>query len=204
MSPKKSLAELWKELQALPVSKRGEIIEGELYIFDRPRDVHQAVTGAIYADLMNLFQRGRGGPGGWHIRVEPGISQPGSPEFSPDIAGWRRERVPHLPQRIDIAPDWLCEVLSKTTRAHDLRIKRGFYARIGVRWLWYVDPAAHTISVSRLEGGRWLELGVFGDDDAMRAEPFDAVEFALADWWPENNGAGPEEPELDPAPMVEG
>lgn len=32
----------------------------------------------------------------------------------PDIAGWRRERMPQLPhdQRLQVAPDWICEVLS--------------------------------------------------------------------------------------------
>jgi len=60
---------------------------------------------------------------------------------------------------------------------------RPFYAEIGVSHLWYIDPEARTLAVSRLEGGRWLELGVFGGEQVVRAEPFEAVEIALEPWW---------------------
>jgi Uma2 family endonuclease len=37
----------------------------------------------------------------------------------PDLAGWRRERLPHLPKAafFSLAPDWICEVLSPSTAA---------------------------------------------------------------------------------------
>ena len=113
----------------------------------------------------------------------------GSPEFSPDLAGWRRERLTALPEgRIAVVPDWVCEILSPTTRSHDLRVKRPFYARIGVSWLWYVDVDARTLSVSKLENGRWSEWLVAGDQDRVRAEPFAAVELDLSGWWDEPTG----------------
>jgi Uma2 family endonuclease len=105
-------------------------------------------------------------------------------ELSPDIAGWRKERVPVLPEgRIDVVPDWVCEVLSPTTRSHDQRIKRPLYAQAGVKWMWVVDVDAKTLVVSRNEGGRWLELGVFGDEDVMHAEPFEELPMELRDLW---------------------
>ena len=42
---------------------------------------------------------------------------------------------------------------------------------------------ARTLTVSRLVEGHWLELGVFGEDAAVRAEPFEAIEVRMADWW---------------------
>src|ERR1019366_5222523 len=94
-------------------------------------------------DLTSPYQPGRGGPGGWWILPEPGIAMPGSREFSPDVAGWRRERLPALPDtKLTLAPDWLCEIHSTRTRGYDMRVKRPFYAEIGVEWLWYVDDAA--------------------------------------------------------------
>jgi Uma2 family endonuclease len=173
------------DLEALPPDVKGEIIDGVLYAFPRPRPRHQNVGLALGSELRGPFQRGRGGPGGWWILPEPGIELPGCPEVSPDVAGWRRDRLPVLPddRSITVVPDWVCEILSPGRRNYDQRIKRPFYARVGVGHLWYVDLEARTLTVSRLDDGRWVELGVWGDDDLVRAEPFEAIEIDLADWW---------------------
>jgi Uma2 family endonuclease len=115
----------------------------------------------------------------------PGIELPGSPEFSPDIAGWRRERLPDLPEDepIRVAPDWICEVLSPSTRGYDLIKKRPFYSRSGVGWLWYVDVEARSVTVSQLRDGAWVEAAVHGNDERVRLQPFPEVELDLAHWW---------------------
>jgi Uma2 family endonuclease len=173
------------DLEALPPTWRGEIIDGDLHAFPRPAAVHSTIEAAVSGDLQIPFQRGRGGPGGWWILVEPGVAVADSPEFSPDVAGWKRDHLPALPAkgRITVAPDWVCEILSPATRSYDLVVKRAFYARIGVRWAWYIDPEARVLTVSRLEEGKWVELGVFGVDAIVRAEPFDAIAIDLAEWW---------------------
>jgi Uma2 family endonuclease len=174
------------DLEALPESVVGELIRGVLYTMPRPRPKHQSAGSVLGADLNGPFQRGRGGPGGWWILVEPGLALPtlDVEEIVPDLAGWRRERLPVLPERsIELAPDWVCEILSPSTRRHDQRIKRPLYAEAGVRHMWVVDIDARTVVVSRNEGGRWMELGVWAEAEHMRAEPFDAVQLALADLW---------------------
>src|SRR5687768_7062506 len=85
------------DIEALAPGLKGEIIDGELYVQPRPRAVHANVEGNVVSELQAPYQRGRGGPGGWWILPEPGIELDGSPEFSPDVAGWRRERLPSLP-----------------------------------------------------------------------------------------------------------
>ncbi len=172
------------DLAALPPNVKGEIIEGTLYTQPRPRSRHQGAVALIGVSVFDPYGRGRGGPGGWWILPEPGIEQPGSPEFSPDVAGWRKERMPELPEEaIRVVPDWACEVLSPGTRAYDLRIKKPFYARIGVQHIWYVDLESRLLTVSRLHEGGWLELGVYGEDDVVVAEPFGEVELPLAELW---------------------
>jgi Uma2 family endonuclease len=171
------------DLEALPESVVGEIIDGVLYTQPRPRAHHATLEGAIGDGLRAPFHRGRGGPGGWWILQEAGVELPEAPEVAPDLAGWRRERMPALPDGpIRVVPDWVCEILS-TNRAYDQRVKRPFYARVGVAWLWFVDVDARTLSASRLEGGRWVEQGVYGVEDRARIEPFDAVEIRIGDWW---------------------
>lgn len=175
------------DLDALPPTWRGEILDGELYAFPRPRSYHADLEGSVLDDLRRPFQKGRGGPGGWWILVEPGIQLARSPEFSPDLGGWRRARMPQLPVKgpITVVPDWICEILSSGTRGYDLIIKRRFYAEIGVPFLWYIDPEARALAVSKLDDGRWVELGVHGPDEKIRAEPFEAIELDLSHWWSE-------------------
>ncbi len=173
------------DLEALPRTWRGEIIDGTLHAFPRPRAAHAQVEGSVHSDVFEPFSRGRGGPGGWWILSEPGIELPRAKEFSPDVAGWRRERLPRLPAKgaITVVPDWICEVLSKSTRSYDLVTKRNFYAQIGVGHLWYIEPVARTLTVSRLEGGRWLEIGTYGEHTKVSAEPFEAVEIDIDSWF---------------------
>jgi Uma2 family endonuclease len=173
------------DLDALPRTWRGEIIDGTLYAFPRPRARHARAESRLFGDLDGPFDRGRGGPGGWRILIEPGIELERAAELSPDIAGWRRERLPRLPSKdaIRVVPDWICEVLSPSTRGYDQLVKRPLYAQIGVRHLWYVDPGPRVLTVSRLEQGRWVELGTHGPGDKVRAEPFEDVELELDAWF---------------------
>lgn len=185
MDPARKIPTL-ADLEALPPGIKGEIIEGVLYTMTRPRVRHQLVELAIGSVLRAPFGLGGGGgPGGWWIVPEPGIELPNTPEISPDLAGWRRERMPELPDDapIRVVPDWVCEILSPSTQRHNLLVKKPYYARIGVAHHWLVDLASRTVTAYRLEGGRWLEIGVFGDEREARIEPFDAVALDVAAWW---------------------
>jgi Uma2 family endonuclease len=175
-----------KDLDALPPHIKGEIIEGTLYTMTRPRGRHQRTARMVGSDVGNPFDRGLGGPGGWWIIPEPGIELPDTPEIAPDVAGWRRDRLPVLPEdeAIQVVPDWVCEILSPTTRRHDLLVKKPYYARIGVNHHWLIDLAARTLTAYRLETGRWVELGVYGDERDARIEPFEGVALDIAGWWP--------------------
>jgi Uma2 family endonuclease len=173
------------DLDALPPHIKGEIIEGVLYTMTRPRGAHQNTTLAVGSALRGPFGLGLGGPGGWWILPEPGIELPNTPEISPDVAGWRRERLPALPDDapIRVVPDWVCEILSPSTRRHDLLIKKPYYAKIGVPHHWLIDLPARTLTVYRLESGRWVEIGVYGDEREARIEPFAEVVLDVASWW---------------------
>jgi Uma2 family endonuclease len=173
------------DLESLPRNIKGEIIEGVLHTMTRPRGPHQSAALAIGADLLGPFQRGRSGPGGWWILPEPGIELPNTPEIAPDIAGWRRERLPVLPEdtAITVVPDWVCEILSPSTRRHNLLVKKPYYARVGVPHHWLVDLAARTVTAYWLESGHWMEIAVWGDETTARIEPFSDVALDVKSWW---------------------
>lgn len=191
---KRTDAELWAELQALPSNLKGEIIDGELHVMPRPRPRHMRVATVLGRYVGGPFDFDEGGPGGWVIIVEPGIELPSAPEVAPDVAGCRRERFkwPEDDQPLRLVPDWVCEVLSPSNAAYDRRIKFPFYARVGVSWLWIVDPRDRTVEICRLENGRWSVVGTFAGDESMRAEPFEAVEIPLSRLWPPTEPEGAE------------
>jgi Uma2 family endonuclease len=104
----------------------------------------------------------------------------------PDLAGWRRERMPHIPMEkaaFDLAPDWVCEVISPGTAARDRTQKPAIYGRERVSYVWLLDPLARTLEVFRLEGARSLAVGAWREDALVRAEPFASFELELAVLW---------------------
>lgn len=164
-----------------------EIIDGDLYASPRPAAPHALASSAIGSDLFGRFNGPPGPerePGGWWILDEPELHL-GPDVLVPDIAGWRRERMPVLPDVVGftLAPDWLCEVVSPTTRALDRTRKMRIYAREVVAHCWLVDPVARTLEVYRLEAGGWVLADTFGGPARVRAEPFAAVELDLRRWW---------------------
>ena len=83
----------------------------------------------------------------------------------------------------DLAPDWVCELLSPGT--HDLTEKRDLYGETGVGHLWFVDPEARILDVFENRGGAWTQVAAFKDEDEVRAVPFDAIAFRLSTLWPD-------------------
>lgn len=61
--------------------------------------------------------------------------------------------------------------------------KLRIYARESIAHAWLVNPIARTLEVLQLEGGRWMLLSTHGEDERVRAEPFDAIELELARLW---------------------
>ncbi|HLL01444.1 MAG TPA: Uma2 family endonuclease [Myxococcaceae bacterium] len=174
----------YEDLVQLPENQVGEIIDGELYVSPRPAVRHAKAASVLGMDLGGPFQRGRGGPGGWWIIDEPELHL-GKDILVPDLAGWRHERLPRLPDlpHFELAPNWICEVLSPSTAKLDLVRKLPRYARAAVEHAWVIDPLHRTLEVFHQEHERWVLLVSFAGDDKVRAEPFDAVELELGALW---------------------
>ncbi len=179
----------YADVLALPPHLCGEIIAGELVVSPRPSPQHIETASALGYVIGGPFRFGKGGPGGWWIEDEPELRLGVDPDFDPvvpDLAGWRKERMPHLPTTswFELVPDWICEVLSPSTSAIDRADKMPYYARAGTRHAWLVDPMLFTVEVYRLlDDGGWRLVTTHRGDAVVRAEPFDAVEIDLALLW---------------------
>ncbi len=174
----------YEDVLEAPENMIAEVLDGELHLQPRPAARHSAVTSALGEELGPPFKRGRGGPGGWIILDEPEVHL-GEDVLVPDLAGWKRARLPAIGDEayFELAPDCVCEVLSPATEKRDRVAKLAIYAREQVPNAWLINPTQRTLEVFRLQGDQWLTLGVHHDDQRVRAEPFEAIELDLAVLW---------------------
>lgn len=176
----------YEELLALPENLVGEILGGQLHTQPRPSGPNDVAERGLNIELGAPFDKGRGGPGGWWILIEPEVHFQRDTEVAvPDLAGWRRERMPAIPQghRYEIAPDWVCEILSPGTAKKDRAVKLPLYARYGVAHAWLVDPLERTLEAFELREDLWVLLGTLQDEEPVSMPPFDAISFSLAELW---------------------
>ncbi len=175
----------YRDLCEVPDHLTAEILDGDLWVSPKPVPRHSHVIVTLGAELVPPFQHGRGGPGGWHFLTEVELHFHGD-VLVPDLVGWRTERELKLMEHpyITQSPDWVCEILSKSTEKIDRGLKQRIYAREGVRHLWLVDPVKQTIEVLKLVSGTWAPILTLKGTVTAVAEPFDAVPFPLTRIWP--------------------
>ena len=159
-----------------------EVINGTLYTHPRPASRHARAASALGGKIGNPFDYDAGGPGGWWIIDEPELHL-AEEILVPGLAGWRRERMPEFPDTayFTLAPDWVCEVLSPSTRKVDRLEKRPIYAREGIGHLWLIGPTDRTLEAFELHEGQWLLIASAKDDEPVSIRPFDAITFSLGD-----------------------
>lgn len=164
--------------------ERYEVIAGELLPKAEASGEHSDAQLGLGSRIRSSFHhksRGPEGPGGWWIYTEALIELAKHDLVRPDLAGWRRERVPERPTGtpIYVRPDWICEIVSPTNARRDNVEKLELYRRYGVPHYWIVDPDAGTLVVYRLTPDGYLVALTALRDAVVRAEPFEAIELRV-------------------------
>lgn len=174
----------YQDVLDAPENMVAELIDGDLFLSPRPKGPHTSVASQLGILLGGRFSHGAGGPGeSWLILDEPEL-QLGKRVMVPDLAGWRTSRMPSVPNEFTIAPDWVCEIASKSTHRFDQKSKLPAYAAAGVSHAWMIHPVDRSLRVLRRHDRHWLEVGWYSDDDTVRAEPFESFELDLNRlWW---------------------
>lgn len=174
----------YEDLLALPEKVVGEIICGRLVTHPRPGPRHTRAYSALGVEIGGAYDRGVGGPGGWWILDEPELHLDAD-VLVPDLAGWRRERMPRLPQTawFELAPDWICEILSPSTARIDRVEKLPIYSRHSVGHVWLIDPDQRTLEVFENRAERWTLLVALADDARVSQPPFGETSFELSALW---------------------
>ena len=185
----------YADLEAVPPHLVAEIVDGRLETHPRPAPRHGLAANRLGIKLGNPFDLGEGGPGGWVFIVEPELHL-GPDVVVPDLAAWRRERMPQEPTTafIETSPDWVCEIVSPSTARLDRGPKRRIYAQAGVPHLWLLDPSDRVLEAFALAAGQWLLLATVEPGDEVRVAPFDAVSFPLNALFPFDEPAPSQKP----------
>ena len=173
----------YDDLCRVPDRFIAEILDGDLYASQRPALPHARAASVLIANLGAAFDLDDK-PGGWIMLFAPELHF-GNDVLVPDIAGWRRERLPSLPDvaYLTLAPDWICEVVSPATEIIDRGQKLRIYTREGVAFAWFVDPLRQSLEALALESGAIEQIEGHHGSACVRARPFDAIELELSALW---------------------
>lgn len=179
----------WDDLEALtgvPEGTNVEIVDGELVLTPRSASSSGRTQGGLYHLVGGPFDFDPDGPGGWWIVIEPEVELDRNQVLIPDLAGWRRERLPRLPDSrpVRVRPDWVCEVLSPSTERLDRLRKANAYLRAGVPHYWLVSVPGRLLEALEAQGDRWVRMGAYSDGDVVRIPPFEAVELDVGRLFP--------------------
>lgn len=194
VSARKLVPQTYEDYLALGEGVKAELIDGEILMSPQPKGRHIHAASFLLAALLSRFGSSKGptdqGPGGWWIYAEPEVHlRPDRRVFVPDLAGWRRERMPRPPtdtHKFTVIPDWVCEIVSPSTQSRDLLYKMPRYLEAGVAWAWLVYPADRRIDVMQQDGDTWSQVTFAEGPVRARLPPFDAVELDCAPLWPED------------------
>jgi len=158
------------------------LLDGDLWLLDPPTPAHQQAAAEIGAQLRPAARRVDAL--GWVILPEINLRL-GPHMFGPDLAGWRRSRMPQRPDssHIEVVPDWVCEILSPSTSRFDKGRKREIYATAGVETLWFVDPRNHSVDILTLTGAEYRVTTYAEQNEKVALPPFIDIELDLSLFW---------------------
>ncbi len=177
----------WEDILAAPEGTTAEVLSGELIFQPRPQPPHLFSQAGLMSFLGPPFAYGGEGPGGWWIVGEPDVAFGAQDIVAPDLAGWRKTRMPHFPTQrpITVVPDWVCEVLSPSSLRRDRVVKADLYLRHGVPHYWLVDAQGHILEAFEAREGGWFRLGAWTAGQRAAIPPFQEIEIEVGRLFPE-------------------
>ncbi len=136
-----------------------EIVQGVLVMSPSPEDIHQDVTGEIYAYLreqIKLKHLGRVFLSPFDVVLAP------QEVYQPDVVVVLNQHLERVKtQGVMGAPDLVVEVISPSSKLYDRVNKHMAYEQAGIPEYWLVSPYQKTVELFVLEGGKYYSQGIF-------------------------------------------
>ena len=128
-----------EDYYALPEDKRYELIDGVLYEMTVPTTVHQIIALQMCYQIERLIEEREGNCMTYIAPVDVQLDCDDKTMVEPDVI-ILCDRSKDINRCIYGAPDFVAEVLSKSTRRKDIGVKTYKYSNAGVREYWMIDP----------------------------------------------------------------
>ena len=169
----------YQDYAKTPEGEIWELIDGEQFIPSTPGTAHQDVSIRL-GSLLHMFVKGRGLGQVFSAPFDVVLSD--VDVVQPDLLFVSKGRE-HIitPANVRGAPDLVVEIRSPSTAGRDWTIKRGLYARYGVKEYWVVDPDERRIWVLLLGDGRLDEVGSYGMGDVLTSPTLEGLSIDLND-----------------------
>ncbi len=192
----------YADIEAAPEHLVAEIIDGELVTRHHGYFAPAMMRTVLGYALRDVTRRRSTPDAPWQILKLPEVHL-GRDVVVPELAAWSVERFPFLlDEHTDMPPDWVCELTSDDARCNPaLSRKIDLYRTVGVRFMWLIGVRSHIVEAFELRDGSWTDVGTWSSADTVRAPPFDAISFSLADLWLFDPPLGMNE---DPTPYYAG
>lgn len=128
-----------EDYRKLPDEQRVELIDGVFWEMTAPRTVHQDITFYIHLCFYNFIKAKKKPCKVFESPTDVQICCDNRNMVQPDVLViCDRDKVKGF--GIYGAPDFVLEVLSKSTRKKDMSVKLNKYMEAGVREYWIIDP----------------------------------------------------------------
>ena len=135
---------------SLPEEKRAELIDGVFYDMASTSVIHQLIAGQIFVQLNVFLRKKKASCVPCIAPVDVQLDCDDRTMVQPDVlVVCDREKI--RKSGIFGAPDFVAEILSKTTRRKDMVVKLAKYAQAGVREYWLIDPDKQNVLVYDLK-----------------------------------------------------
>ena len=179
MVSSKPVAKLtYEDYRNTPAEKRYELLDGELVMAPAPRIPHQRV-GMKLRTRLHTFVEGRGLGEVFAAPCDVLLSD--TDVVQPDLLFVSRERSHILlgGDNVRGAPDLVIEILSSSTSGLDRTLKRGLYAKHGVKEYWLVDPDAKTVAILLMGQDAFDVVGTYGEGQIVISPTLEGFTFNL-------------------------
>ena len=131
----------YSDYEKWPEDFRCELIDGVIYMMSSPSAWHQDLVGMLYIQLSN-FLKGKKckvmlSP--FDVRLFPKEDNSDSNILIPDLIVVCDRKKLSDGKACRGAPDFVIEILSKSTEKRDLVAKKFLYAKAGVNECWFIN-----------------------------------------------------------------
>ena len=150
MALRKEITYTTEDIYNLPEGERAELIDGQIYYMAPPSTKHQRLIGKLFNSISNYIQKNNG-------TCEPFIS-PFAVFLNKNNTTYVEPDISVICDKSKItnygcvgAPDWIIEIVSRSSKQMDYLTKLLKYRSSGVREYWIVDPLKNHIMVHNFE-----------------------------------------------------